>query len=296
MPTVHYATYTNSAGDVTVLNTGTAYRFAPGGLPTNCFGLPFSAVNIEIPANDPAEAYQTHLYQPREIEMRLWVLGNSPSEMLTLAAQLYNDLTYDVWAKRTGVFTYTADNGLTRSIKCVLANIGDLEDWLNRYHKFLGRQDTRAQIPLKLRCPSPCWYDPTENTYSGTFNGSTPVAIACANSGQVEAYPRITYTGAVTNPAITASDGRVFNLTLTVAAGGVVAIDFDPFAFTCTHTPSGGAATDVRNLQSLVSREITVAGGSGGTLSFVSSAASTAAITVALNARYRGHGYQELGA
>lgn len=296
MPPIHYATYTNSAGSVAVINSGTSYRFAPGGLPNNLFGLPFSAVFVDVPANDPAEAYQTHLYKPREIEMSVWILGVSPSEMLTKAAQLYSILTYDVWARALGVFAYTADNGITRSIKCALANLGDLQDWLNRYHKFVGVQDVRAQMPIKLRCPSPCWYNATESTYSGAFNGSTPVAIACANAGQVEAYPRITYTGAVTNPAIAAADGRVFNLTLAVAAGGVVYIDFDPFNFTCTHTPSGGAATDVRNLQSLVSREITVAGGAGGTLTFVSGAASTATIGIALNPRYLGHGYEELGA
>lgn len=292
MPDAYYATYTNSLGTVVVLNDEEHVRFAPEGLPTGLFNLPFSVVGIEVPANDPAEAYQTHLYQVREIAMTLEVRGDSPSEVVTLAAALIEGLTYDVWAKARGVFSYTADNGVTRAIRCAVANLGDLDDWINRFPMSAGSLHSIARLPLVLRCQSPGWYDPVADTFDTAFNGTTPVDLACPNGGNMDAYPRITYSGAVTNPKVTDWYGHVFELDLDVAAGGVVAIDFDPLNFSCTHTPSGGSATDVRNLQTLASREIVVNPSWVGKLTFEADAGD-ANIEVTLNARYRGHGSQE---
>jgi hypothetical protein len=288
MPPIHYATYTTSAGLVIVLNDGDHIRFAPGGLPSGVFNLPFEQIGVETVANDPPEAYQTSLPLPRDIEMVVWVLGNSPSEVLTRAVYLLDALLDDVDAPARGVFTYTADNGVTRSIKCALANVDELQDWLNRFWRFTGLQDARARIPIKLRCQSPYWYNPTALTFASAFDGATPVIVACANAGRVGSYPRLTYSGAVTNPKV--SDvSHSFELELDVAAGGVVAIDFDPAAFTCAHTPSGGAATNVANLQTMASREVLVAAGPDATLTFVASAGA-ATIAIAFNERQRGAG------
>ncbi len=290
MPPVHSATYTTSAGLVINLNDRKNYRFAPGGLPLGVFAFPFSTVSIEVPANDPPEAYQTHLLQPRDIEMAVWVLGGSPAEVITRATALIDALSDDVEAQQRGVFTYTADNGVTRSIKCALANIGELRDWLNRYCNFTGAQDARAQLPLALRCHSPYWYNPTPVTFTGAFTADTPVNIACANAGRAPSYPRITYTGAVTTPKVTDPvSGYSFELDLDVAAGGVVEIDFDPTAFSCNHTPSGGATVSVANLQTMASREIEVAAGPDAYLTFVA-AAGTGAISITFNERSRGAG------
>jgi hypothetical protein len=291
--TAYYATITNSAGTVIVLNDESHYRFAPEGLPTGIYNLPFSVVAVAVPANDPVEAYQTHLYEVREIKMLVQIRGESPTEVATLAAELIEDLTYDVWAKTRSTFIYTADNGITRAIRCALTAVGDLQDWINRYPMGAGSLHCAASIPITLRCQSPCWYDPVEDTFDTAFDGATPVELACPNGGNEDAYPRITYTGAVTNPKVTDWYGHVFELTLDVAAGGEVYIDFDPLNFTCTHTPSGGAATDVRNLQTLASREILVNPTWVGKLTFEADA-GTADISVALNARYRGHGSAEV--
>jgi len=290
MPPIHYATYTTSAGLVIVLNDGDHIRFAPGGLPIGVFNLPFEQVSIATTANDPPEAFQTHILAARDIEMVVWILGNSPSEVVTRAAYLIDALTDDVEAQRAGVFSYTADNGVTRSIKCALANVDELQDWINRFWRFTGLQDARARLPIKLRCQSPYWYNPTPVTFTGAFTADTPVNIACANAGRAPSYPRITYTGAVTTPKVTDPvSGYSFELDLDVAAGGVVEIDFDPTAFSCNHTPSGGATVSVANLQTMASREIEVAAGPDAYLTFVA-AAGTGAISITFNERSRGAG------
>jgi len=289
------ATYTTYAGTVITLNDGGPYRFAPGGYPEGLMGLCFQQIGVEVPANDPAEAFQTHLLQPRDIAMRIWVCGSTTAEVTRLAAQLVAALGADVEAQQRGVFTYTADNGVSLATRCALASVGELEEWIGRYDNYVaGAYGVRAQLPITLRCQSPRFYDPVEDTFSGAFNGATPVDIACPNGGNVSCYPRVTYTGAVTNPKVTDEEGHEFELDLDVAAGGVVPIDFDPLNFTCTHTPSGGTATNVANLQTMASREIVVAAGAAAKLTFVADA-GTATIGVALNARYMAHGYEEPG-
>lgn len=284
------ATYTTYTGTVITLNDGGPYRFAPGGYPEGLMGLCFQQIGVEVPANDPAEAFQTHLLQPRDIAMRIWVCGSTTAEVTRLAAQLVAALGADVEAQQRGVFTYTADNGVTRSIRCALANVEELADWLNRFWNTSTPMDVRAQIPITLHCQSPYWYDPNEVAFVGAFTADTPVNILCPNVGRVASYPRLTYSGAVENPVVTDPvSGYSFALELTVAAGGVVYIDFDPASFTCEHTPSGGPTVNVANLQTLASRELTVAPGPDAYLTFVADA-GTADISVAFNERQRGAG------
>jgi hypothetical protein len=290
MTAAHYATYTRSDDTVIVLDDGADgdIQFAPDGLP-NVFRHVFSEVSIEVPANDPAAAYQTHLLGVREIDMKIWIIGNSASAVVTAAADLIDDLGYDVEAQARGVFSYTADNGVTRDIQCSLAEAGELEDWINRYTSYTATKAVRAKLPLKLRCHSPYWYDPTPVAAAGAFNADYDVEIACANDGTVNAYPTLTYDGPVTNPSVTDEQGHTFTVEKDLAAGDELVIVMDPAEFAVTYTPSGGAATDVANLQTLASREVVVAGGAAAKLTFTADA-GTGAIGVSFHPRYRGHG------
>jgi hypothetical protein len=290
MTAAHYATYTRSDDEVVVLDDGAAgdIQFAPDGLP-NVFRHVFSEISIEVPANDPAAAYQTHLLGVREIACKLWIIGDSASAVVTAAADLIDDLGYDVEQKKRGVFSYTADNGITRDIQCSLAEVGELEDWINRYTSYTGTKAVRAKLPLKFKCHSPYWYDPTPVAALGIFNADYDVAIACANDGTVNAPPTITYDGPVTNPTVTDEDGHSFTVEKDLAAGDELVIVMDPAEFAVTYTPSGGAATDVANLQTLASREVTVRGGAAAKLTFTADA-GTGSISVSFHPRYRGHG------
>ena len=170
----HAATYTTGSGVVVNLNSGQVRKFATGGLPAGIFNLPFSPVAVPVPANDPAEAFQTMILNARDITFSVLVWGTCPTDLATNLAEIYDELTEDVISQTMGVITYTADNGVERAIDCYLTEIGEPTEWANRY-PYTNGSGSSATIPCKVRCPSPMWYDPTELTFNGTYAGAEMV-------------------------------------------------------------------------------------------------------------------------
>lgn len=290
MPAAHYSTYTRSDSTVIVLDDGAdgEVQWAPDGLP-NVFRAVFEELSVPLPADDPPAAYQTHLTGVREIEGKLWIIGDDAGEVVDTAAELIDDLSYDAEQKATGVFTYTADNGVTRAIACSIAKIGEMEEWINRYTNYSASRAVRAKLPVMFRCHSPYWYDATPDTFIGAFNDYGDVEIDCPNDGVADSYPTLTYDGAVTNPKVTDEYGHTFEVEIDMDAGDELEIVMDPERFAVTYTPSGGSPEDASNLQTLASREIRVKPGASAKLTFTADA-GTADIGISLNARYRGHG------
>ena len=141
-------------------------------------------------------------------------------------------------------------------------------------------------VQIRLLCPAVnaglCYFDDISLI-------ETSGNVACPNSGNVWTYPRITFTGIVDDPRIIDTYGNEFELDITTIAGDVLYLDFDPLTFTATKT-TAGVVTDVRNLQTLVSREVKVGWGASAGLAFSGGVTSVATILVALNPRYKGHG------
>ena len=282
------ATYTNHDGVEINLNDGNVCRFAPEGLPRGIFNPRFESLDIEVPSNLPAAAFQTILMLPRTIEMELWYVGR-PVEILSYAGYIVNSFWADLRDAERGVFRHTVENLVDRSIKCSVANLGDLANLLSRFQNV----PTRAVMPLAFFCQDPTFYGATVTPTPSAFNDGTPVLISCANAGSAYSYPRITYTGIVEDPQVTDLDGRIWTLEKhTTHANDVIVMNLDPLELSVLYTPNGGAETSIANLRSSSSRLVRVAPGTEN-LTFVSAdgtPSGNATIGVEFESRYPAHG------
>lgn len=287
MAQIHAATYTNHDGIVANLNDHSVTRFANGGLPSNLYTPVFSSVDVVVPAMLPAALNQGYDYGMRDIAMRVWFAG-TPDVILGHVAYLVDLFWSDIRDGERGVFTYTAANLVTRAIACSIANLDALRDWLGRWQGV----ETRVQLPIVLRCQDPTFYDPTAVDGSGAFNDGTDVDISLANPGNTDAYPTITYTGAVESPKATDVYGHIWEIELDMSAGDVLEMVLDPHEFAVTYTPNAGSPVSRANLQSGESQLVVVPHGTND-LTFVSgdgTPSGSATIAVAFNPRYAAHG------
>jgi len=106
-----------------------------------------------------------------------------------------------------------ASDGTTRYLK---ARPVDAK-WTRSGHSY--------KVMQRYYAVDPWWYGPVE-TYSGTFNGSTPVDIEVTNNGQLSVPPRIKCTGVVHTPKFTNADGEVIEVNKATAnADDIMQID-----------------------------------------------------------------------
>lgn len=63
----------------------------------------------------------------------------------------------------------------------------------------------------------PWWRPDTATTASGSFNGTTPVNVACNNVGDIPSPPVITITGVIETPKIAVADGSYVQVSKTTA-------------------------------------------------------------------------------
>lgn len=72
---------------------------------------------------------------------------------------------------------------------------------------------------VQMVAENPFWYNPTQQSASGNFNGATPVDIAVNNAGHIGTYPVLTITGAVNTPRVTlVSTGEYVELSYNLTA------------------------------------------------------------------------------
>ncbi len=280
----HSCIYVNSAGTAIQLNDGSRFVMQPEGLPRGIYNPAFESLAVTVPSDLPAAVWQTYLMKPREIEMTIMVLG-TPSRILDSAAMLMAVFTPDIRDKAMGTWTYIADNGLSRSIRCSLGNVGDVANWLSR----MRCDQAAAEVVLQLDCPDPTFYDPIPLTANGAFNNAANVNIAVTNNGNMPGYLELLYTGLVENPQFTDNYGRLWLIEGELThANDTLYMNLDPQEFEVTYTPNAGVAMDWSYRVSIASL---IPHARPGTHNLVFTAvAGTATIMVTTYSRYIAHG------
>jgi len=269
------------------LNNGTTYRLRSGYLPSPIFHLPTQSVDTILPLPMPAAIFHGYQNRPREITLGLRILGANPSAIATNLAALTAALGTETRtaARSRATLTFSTDNGTSRAIKGTIAAIDESPPWPRRFSNI----STRCHLTITIYCQDPTWYNPTPVAISSAFNDATPVTVSLTNNGNEDTPLVLRISGAIQDPKLTDANGTVFELDLTVSAGGQVDYNFDMLDYAVTHTPSGGSATDVRNLQTTASRIPIVAPPGTNNLT-IEAASGTATLTGYLYHRYTGHG------
>jgi len=128
--------------------------------------------------------------------------GREPAEPAMGAGKLRR-VTTDSRSREIGV-RYTSG--------CDTAKFEDLANW-------------RATLLLNFVAPYPYFQDTSDTQEQDNFNGSTPVNIACNNTGHIPVWPVVTIAGPVNTPTLTL--GSLFlTLNYNIANGQSVTIDF----------------------------------------------------------------------
>lgn len=274
--------FTNSALTNLNLNDGSTYKLrAIRGI----YNVPAKPVTTPMSTKAPVAQFQVYNREVRVIECDLTVYGSSYSAVCTNVKALAAHFAVDVRNDGRGYLIYTSWTGNARVIRAVLENGSDVDEWIAAASK------ATALITLKFLCPDPTFYNGTAVVGSGSFNGSTPVNVSCANTGDLDGYLTITYTGTATatvKPKVTDAYGNFVEIEDTISNGDVLVMVLDPTALSITYTASGGSAT---NWFGKRSADSTMVYAKYGTNNLVFSATSgTATIATAFYPRHSTHG------
>lgn len=230
----------------------------------------------DMPHQTPAALYLVQNMKKRPIDLEIELRGSNPiTSLRRLNAHFAVDIRDD--ARCTLDFT-TWETGVRRLIKGALREPTQIRK--------VARTVVGVMVPLS--CQDPTFYDPTQKTETGNFNGVTPVAISCTNDGDWPAYLDITYTGPVSQPKLTDAYGYVLEIENDLAAGDTLRMVMEPHSFEITYTPSGGEAVSWLGYRSGASQLVFVKPDTNN-LTF-EAASGTGGITVRWNDRYSTHG------
>ena len=271
-------TYTNAATTSLNLNDGTKYRLVQP--PSGIYQPMGEPVLQDVPVGLPPSIYMGHLFKPRTISVSLIVHGTSASDLITNVRALAAHFWPDLRAGYRGILAYTSWNGMARAIRAVLDPSTDFDGWVAKASTGKGT----VRIDLVFQCPDPTWYNATAVTPSGAFNGAAAVNISCANAGDCDSWPTITYTAtggtATVNPKVTDAYGRVWDIARTIAATKVAVLTFDPNAISIVYDGS----TDWYGYETAASQLIKVKYGTNN-LTFTATSGD-AAIAISFYSRY----------
>lgn len=169
----------------------------------------------ELPARY-AGVYRAVAYKPRLYQATFHLAyGYEDADLLEL---LMGD--WEHWHSpelAPGVLKRVTESGLTRLLDCVP-----------------GRPDWQVNGPARIvtqgyTAANPWWYDTTDGTANGTFNGATPVDVACLNTGEIASWPQYTITGIVDTPKVANADGEYLEVNYaTVNADDTLVVDHRP--------------------------------------------------------------------
>lgn len=276
-------THVNSATTTLNLNDGTTYTLLDI---RGIYQHAGDAILTPSVRRHPVSIYQGFNPAERQIEVDLWVAGATVSALITNLRALWAQFYVDMRADSTGVLTYTAPNGNARSIRVTPpegATADAAEWWIPN-----STGSSRAKVTLKFRAPDPTFYATTATTVNGAFSGTGSVNLSCANAGDCDAYPTITYTGGVTNPKVTDAYGHYLQIEKTLTGAEVLTMVLDPQKGQLAIT--GPSSADWYNYRSGTSRIVTVKYGTNNLVFAGGDAGDNATISVSFRARYSTHG------
>jgi hypothetical protein len=277
--------YVNGQSASVDLNGGSYRLVSPG--PRGIYSLAGEPHLVATLRRLPPSLYLAHKYQPREIVAPIRVVGSSWSNLATRLKALWDVFYVDVRDGTLGTWTYTAPNGVERSIGCALAKGVDADEWY-----VAGANDpANAILNIPLVCPDPTFYDPTPVVAGGAFSGTSSVSISCANAGDTDAYAALVYTTdsahTLVNPQVTDAYGNAIAMRATVAVSTSLHLVLDPNRLSMTD--SDGANWFGR--RSVTSTHLALIKPGTHDLVFTAeNADANAAITVSFHSRYAAHG------
>jgi hypothetical protein len=196
-----------------------------------------------------------HRHPSRRVFWPLVIPGKSGLDWLEKRRAFFAGLSYSA----DGIFTVTAEDG---SVRTIALHLGSQSD------KGYGIDPSlipNELLDVEMVADDPWWkgpqflaqFQPVEDvrpffavTSDRVFNlmsSSTVASAAVSNSGDVEAWPKYTITGPVSEFSATISGGIVSSVT-NVVDGAVLVIDTDPAVQRAVLTVAGVDSTVTRDL------------------------------------------------
>ncbi len=265
----------NSANTTLDINDQSSYFLADiNGIYELCTE-PYEA---DIPHKTPPALFLVQNMTKRSIDLEIELRGTNP---ITALRELNAHFAVDVYGDGCCTLDYTTwENGVRRMIKGVLREKPQI---------IKSRREV-VSVMIPLICQDPTFYDPTQKTATGNFNGANTVNISCSNSGDWPAYPEITYAGPVNHPKVTDAYGNVLEIENNVPTGGTLKIVIASQKFGITYT-YGGTSVSWLGYRSGESQLVFVKPNapSAHNLKFTATS-GTGAITVKWYDRYSTHG------
>jgi hypothetical protein len=177
--------------------------------------------------------YRSHQWEGRVVELDIAVQGGNYYTVAKNVQELYAMFLADVDEQKTGTLRICTDND-------------DIYDLTVAAQKPETSQMTAHYARVKLRFISPdhhfSWLP--GGTATGTFSGSTAVAMTFYNPGDVETWPTFVITGLVKNPKFTyPSASFIMIAASTAAAADILTIYTKPGDLAVTYQAGGSAAS-----------------------------------------------------
>lgn len=169
----------------------------------------------------PSQHKQLHQglkFRPRVVQLAISDIQTSAIKQDERQATLLRALNPD---RGEGVLKIVlSDGSTTRYLDCYVQEGPDFAS-----EDRLGWGKAQAYI-VRLIARDPFLYNPTQQSASGNFNGTTPATIYLNNGGHVGTYPILTITGAVNDLKVELdSTGEYVELDYNLGAGDHIDID-----------------------------------------------------------------------
>jgi hypothetical protein len=274
--------YYNHSSVALNLNDGTTFTLAKiTGIYTS---LVHENVAATIPRRRPAGIYLGSNPKERKVTVTLVVRSSSPAGLITALAALYEHLYSDPGADSQGALVYTSLNGYERVLDVIPDPSDDPDDWF-----VPGAGRSLVTVTLNFIAQEPSFYDIDSTISTSAFNGTSPVSLGITNYGDVDAWAIIQYvtdgSHTLENPMVTDAYGHYLLMELTMAVSKTMLLSLWPQNISMVYN-----STNVYGLRSSGSQIVLIAPGTNNLTFTADNVDANAAITVAQNDRYSGHG------
>jgi hypothetical protein len=161
--------------------------------------------HIETTPNRRGHVWRAHSQGPGAYEIDV-ILNRNSNSYTALETAIG---TWEDWHNPElgqGYIKRVTANAATRCLDCV----PETPEWGD----MVGNSITVHQV---YTAAWPWWRTETASTANSAFDGATPVAVSCANGGDIPSPVYAVITGVIATPKITASDGTYIEVNKTTA-------------------------------------------------------------------------------
>ncbi len=167
------------------------------------YGWPETEPTVETTPNRLGHAYRAMAYAVREYGFKFHLIGTNAAGLDTLKGTWRG---YHNTELGQGYVKRITAGGTTRCLDCIPLATEWEED---KGYTVTGDQKYLAAWPW--------WRTETASTANRALEGATPVAVSCANGGDIPSPVYAVITGVIATPKIAASDGTYIEVNKTTA-------------------------------------------------------------------------------